>query len=52
MSAIVLRACGADDARMLHRLAELDSAEPLTGEILAAEQHGELRAAIALADLG
>lgn len=50
MSAITLRACGADDARQLHRLAELDSAAPLTGAVLAAEQHGELRAAIALAD--
>ena len=49
MSAITLRACGAGDALELRRLAELDGAAPLTGEVLAAEQHGELRAAIALA---
>ena len=47
-SAITLRTCRADDAYELHRLAALDSAAPLTGEILAAEQDGELRAAIAL----
>ena len=46
-SAITLRA-SRDDARELHRLAALDSAAPLTGAILAGEQDGELRAAIAL----
>lgn len=51
MSAITLRACGADDALELRRLAELDSADPLAEEILVAEQGGELRAAISLADL-
>ena len=51
MSAITLRVCGADDALELRRLAELDSAEPLAGEVLVAEQGGDLRAAIALADL-
>ena len=47
MSAITLRGYSAD-ARALHRLAALDSADPLTGEILAVEQDGEVRAAIAL----
>ena len=49
MSATTLGICGADDALELRRLAELDSAASLTGTILAAEQEGELRAAIALA---
>ena len=48
MTAVTLRICGADDERELRRLAELDSAACLTGEVLAAEQAGELRAAIAL----
>ena len=47
MSAITLRAYSAD-ACELHRLAALDSAAPLRGEVLAAEQDGELRAAMAL----
>ncbi len=48
MTAVTLRVCGADDERELRRLAELDSAAPLSGVVLAAEQAGELRAAIAL----
>ena len=48
MSSVTLRVCGPDDERELHRLAALDSAAPLTGTVLAVEQAGELRAAIAL----
>ena len=48
MKATTLGVCGADDERRLRRLAEVDSAAPLTGKILAAEQEGELRAPIAL----
>ena len=39
---------GHDDARALTRLAALDDTTPLTGEVLVAEQDGELRAAISL----
>ena len=48
MSAVTLRVCGAGDEPELRRLAALDSAAPLTGTVLAVEEHGELRAAIAL----
>lgn len=46
--AVVLRRAGTHDARALTRLAALDDAAPLTGEVLVAEQDGELRAAISL----
>lgn len=48
MSAVTLRLCGVDDEPELRRLAALDSAAPLTGTVLAVEERGELRAAIAL----
>ena len=48
MSAVTLRICGLDDEGDRRRLAALDSAAPLTGKVLAVEQQGELRAAIAL----
>lgn len=46
--AVVLRRAGTDDARALTRLAALDDTTPLSGEVLVAEQDGELRAAISL----
>ena len=49
MSAVVLRLCGPDDERDLAKLADLDSAAPLDGAVLAAEEEGELRAAISIA---
>jgi hypothetical protein len=48
VTSVTLRICGADDERELRRLAELDSAAPLTGTVIAAEEAGELRAALAL----
>ena len=48
MSRVTLRLCSADDEHALQGLAELDSAAPLTGTVLAAEQEGELRAAMGL----
>ncbi len=46
--AVVLRQSCAADAAALRRLAELDSAAPLRGEILLAERGGELAAALEL----
>lgn len=47
---IVLRRGVAADAKALLRLAALDSARPLTGETLVAEQAGSLVAAVSLSD--
>jgi hypothetical protein len=45
---VTIRAAGPDDAEAVRRLAELDSARPLTGHLLLAEHHGEPLAAISL----
>ena|SRR5689334_4508158 len=47
---IALRRAGDDEARELRRLAELDSARPLTGDALVAVVDGRLVAAISLTD--
>jgi hypothetical protein len=49
-SALTLRCAFPDDREDLERLAELDSARPLGGEVLVAEVEGESRAALSLAD--
>jgi hypothetical protein len=49
-AAVSIRRAGPHDAPALHRLAALDSALPLGGEILLAEVGGEPRAALSLAD--
>ena len=46
--AVVLRRGRAADGPALERLAALDDAAPLAGEVLVAEQDGHLRAAISL----
>jgi hypothetical protein len=43
-----MRMAGPDDAEAVRRLADLDSARPLTDQVLLAEQHGEPVAAISL----
>src|SRR5688572_7837955 len=48
MSSLVLRHATAADRAALDRLAALDSARPLTGEIVVAAVEGELRAALSL----
>ena len=48
MSGLTLRICGPGDGDALRRLAERDSARPLTGRVLMAEVCGEPRAAICL----
>jgi hypothetical protein len=48
MTAFTIRRASQDDAVALHRLAALDSASPPTGDMLVAEVHGELWAAIDL----
>jgi hypothetical protein len=47
-SPLVLRPATSADSRELERLAALDSARPLTGEVLVAAAGGELRAALSL----
>ncbi|HEX8744923.1 MAG TPA: hypothetical protein VF712_17495 [Thermoleophilaceae bacterium] len=47
---VSIRRAGQHDAPALYRLAALDSAAPLTGEILLAEVGGEPLAALSLAD--
>lgn len=47
--AVVLRPARPADAAVLHRLAALDSAAPLDGDVLLAEHDGVARAALELA---
>jgi hypothetical protein len=47
-SPLVLRPATSADTADLERLAALDSARPLTGEVLVAAAGGELRAALSL----
>ena len=47
-SPLVLRPASAADTAALERLAALDSAGPLTGEVMLAYAGGEVRAALAL----
>lgn len=47
-SSLVLRPATTADAADLERLAALDSARPLTGEVVLASVDGELRAALSL----
>ena len=46
---VTLRPAGADDARTLSELAQLDSAEPLSGQVLLAETESGPLAALELA---
>ena len=47
-SPLVIRPASAVDAADLDRLAELDSAEPLTGEVVLAYTGGDIRAALSV----
>jgi hypothetical protein len=47
-SPLVLRPATSVDAAALERLAALDSARPLTGEVMLAHAGGEVRAAVSL----
>ena len=47
-SSLVLRPAADVDARALERLAALDSARPLTGEVMLAHADGDVRAALSL----
>lgn len=47
---VSIRRAGPHDAPALHRLAALDSAAPLRGEVLVAESGGEALAALSLTD--
>ena len=47
-SPLTLRSSTAADAASLERLAALDSARPLTGEVMLAHAGGEVRAALSL----
>ena len=49
-TSVSIRRAGPHDAPALHRLAALDSAAPLRGEVLVAEVDGEPRAALSLTD--
>ena len=49
-TSVSIRRAGPHDAPALYRLAALDSAAPLGGEVLIAEAGGEARAALSLAD--
>jgi len=49
-SHVTYRHARPDDADALATLAQLDSSRPLRGDVLVAESHGELWAAISLAD--
>lgn len=48
MSSLVLRHATAADTDALERLAALDSARPLTGEVVLAAVDGDVRAALSL----
>jgi hypothetical protein len=48
MTPLVLRPATAVDSAALERLAALDSARPLTGEVMLAYAGGEVRAALSL----
>jgi hypothetical protein len=50
LSTIQIRASRPDDADALRRLAEVDSAAVLRGDVLVATVDGELRAALSLSD--
>jgi hypothetical protein len=47
-SPLVLRSATTVDAAALERLAALDSARPLTGEVMLAQAGGDVRAALSL----
>jgi hypothetical protein len=47
-SPLVLRSATTVDAASLERLAALDSARPLTGEVMLAQAGGDVRAALSL----
>jgi hypothetical protein len=49
-SKVVIRHATAGDRTRLRRLAQLDSAQPLEGDTLVGEVHGQLVAALSLAD--
>ena len=49
-TSVSIRRAGPYDAPALHRLAALDSAAPLSGEILMAEVGGKVLAALSLGD--
>lgn len=49
-TSVSIRRAGPHDAPALHRLAALDSALPLRGEVLMAEAGGEVLAALSLED--
>jgi hypothetical protein len=50
MSAIALHAATPTDQQELERLAALDSAEPLHGDVVLGRVNGELRAALSVDD--
>ena len=50
MSTLQVHLARSDDRRELRRLALLDSAEPLEGDVLLGRIDGELRAALSLRD--
>ena len=50
MNPITIRQSTTSDARELRRLAELDSARPLSGQALIAEHGGHAVAAVSLSD--
>ena len=45
-----IRPASPDDAEALRRLAQLDSQQPLSGDVLVGELHGEIAAALSLED--
>jgi hypothetical protein len=47
-SSLVLRPATSADAADLERLAALDSARPLVGDVMLAHAHGQVRAAVSL----
>jgi len=47
-AAVVLRQARPEDGDALRRLALLDDSAPLAGEVIVAEQHGALRAALSI----
>jgi len=49
-SALMIRLAVAADAQQLRHLAQMDSARPLSGQTLLAEQGGSIIAALSLAD--
>ena len=49
-TSVSIRRAGPHDAPALHRLAALDSAAPLRGEVLMAEADGVVLAALSLSD--